>query len=105
MSGSIHQAAQKILDSMRAQYRQPLSLVETDLSEFKHLELSHYEAFTKHLKKLGFRPLVDVEISTVSQAPNSLLLPTVIRSMVSSNGRYVCTYYQAKTRRSRMVLD
>lgn len=105
MSGSIHQAAQKILDSMRAQYRQPLSLVETDLSEFKHLELNHYEAFTKHLKKLGFRPLVDVEILTVSQAPNSLLLPTVIRSMVSSNGRYVCTYYQAKTRRSRMVLD
>ncbi len=105
MSSSIHQAAKNILDSVRAQYQQPLSLVETDLNDFKHLELNHYEAFSKHLKKLGFRPLIDVEILTVSKAPNSLLLPTVIRSMVSSNGRYVCTYYQAKTRRSRLVVD
>lgn len=105
MTSSIQQAAKNILDSMRAQYEQPLHLLETQLDNFSHLDLEHYAAFSKYMKKLGFRPLVDVEILSVSQAPNSLLLPTVIRSMVSTNGRYVCTYYQAKTRRSRLALD
>jgi hypothetical protein len=54
---------------------------------------------------LGFRALADVEDAAANTSPTAVIAPTLLRTMLSANGRSVAGYYQVRPHlRRRLAL-
>lgn len=86
--------AKSIVARMKKQYSTPHTMVAVDEAEFQHLNLDDYQTFRDMLEEQGFRYIADLEILEVSNAPNSVIARTMIRTMASKDGYITTGYYQ-----------
>jgi hypothetical protein len=96
-------AAREILDSMRAMYSKPFTLVDVREEDFPHLDLAPYARARADLESRGFRYLGDLEVLEVSNAPHTFLARTMCRTLVSADGGTVGGYFQMRPRIGRVL--
>jgi hypothetical protein len=103
-SRQIHRdAAERILAKTRKTYGSPAVVVRTSEAEYGHLDLDVYRRFQLALERRGYRFLSDIKIVGISDSPHSVLVPTMIRSMISADGTTSAGHYQATPRIARRV--
>ena len=100
---ALRDAAERILAKAKKSYSSPALVVRTNESEYGHLDLEFYRRFQEILEAKGYRFLSDVKILGISDTPDSPLVPTMIRSMVSRDGTTKAGHYQATPRMRRRV--
>ena len=86
-------AAKEILATIEASYAAGHDYVVVDPQSFRHLDLVFYERTAKVLSVEGFRRVADVEDRTITAAPGSVLMPVLIRSMLSKDGAIMTAMY------------
>ena len=84
-------AGGKLFGSMKALYEGPHEYREVSLEGFPHLDHGYYQRMTAALEALGFRRLGDLE--DVTSNASGIALPTLIRTMVSGDGKTVAGIY------------
>ena len=89
-------AARELLSSIEATYKPTHDYVEVQPYMFRHLDLSFYDATTQALSAQGFRKLCDVEDRTLAAVPGNVLMPVMIRSLVSSDGSVMASIYHPR---------
>jgi hypothetical protein len=102
MNASIEFAAARILQRMQETYGKPSTRWRVDESAFTNLDLGAYRRIRADLDAAGFAFLQDVALLEVNDSPTTLIAPTMIRSLVSSDGRIVAAYYQVRPRWKRL---
>ena len=88
---STRRAGGKLFGSMKALYEGPHEYREVSLEGFPHLDHGYYQRMTAALEALGFRRLGDLE--DVTSNASGIALPTLIRTMVSGDGKTVAGIY------------
>jgi len=101
MPHSYTEDARKILESMRNMQTME-TYVEVSDSSFTHLNLQAYEQVRETLNSHGFRYLADLELLELSQSPNILFKPTMLRTYVSEDGSTIASHYQTRPRLDRL---
>lgn len=94
--------AQEILVLIEASYKPTHNYVEVESRLFRHLDLSFYEQTTQRLCAQSFRKLADVEDTTLSASPGNVLMPVMIRSLVSSDGSIMASIYHPRIKPLRL---
>jgi len=88
---STRRAGGKLFGNIEALYKGPHKYREVSLEGFPHLDHGYYERLTAALEALGFRRLGDVE--DVTSNASGIALPTLIRTLVSGDGKTVAGIY------------
>jgi len=104
MISPLRQAAADILQTMRRQYSGPHVIVPAQEADFPHLDLSAYAGFRSELGQHGFRYIGDIELRDVSQVHDKKMARTMIRAMLSDDGRISAGYYQIRALFWRQLL-
>ncbi len=89
-------AATRILDSLQAIYQPTHDYVPADPQAFRHLDLRWYDRTASTFEALGFRRFGDIEDRTITNAPNTVLRPTFMRTMVSRDGTVTSALYDPR---------
>ena len=89
-------AATEILATIEATYQAIHDYVVVEAKSFGHLDLAFYERTAKVLSVEGFRRLADVEDRTVTNTPKGVLMPVLIRSMLSKDGTIMAALYHPR---------
>ena len=99
-------AATEILATIEATYQATHDYVVVDATAFGHLDQRFYERTARVLSVEGFRRLADVEDRTITASPGGVLMPVMIRSMLSKDGAIVASLYhpRIKPRLIRLLL-
>jgi hypothetical protein len=95
--------AEKIVASMRHNFGAPHTMVKADPSEFGHLDLEAYARFEAEMRERKYDLVADLEILEVSTSPTAVIARTMIRTMLSSDGRVLAQYYQVRPRMGRRI--
>jgi hypothetical protein len=95
--------AERIVAKMKKRYGAPPVFARTSESEFAHLDLDAYRTFRETMERRGYRFLSDFKVLGVSDSPDSPMVPTMIRSMVSPDGATCAGRYQATPTISRRI--
>ena len=95
-------AAQSILARMQALHGTPDTIAAVDEKEFTHLDLPTYRAFRESLERRGYKYLGDFEIVNLSNRPDSFMMRTMIRSMVSADATTSAGHYQVRPKMDRL---
>jgi hypothetical protein len=93
------QAAHAILATIEATYQPTHNYVTVSPKSFGHLDLAFYERTARLLGSNGFRIVGDVENTTITNAPNSVLMPVMLRMMLSRDGTIMTGLYHPRIRR------
>lgn len=99
-----------ILQSMQGGQCVPDVFVRAKERDFPHLNFRQYKLVQTELWKLGFRRLSDLEVKNVSDDPDAVFRPTLIRCVVSQRRDIVATISQVRPggkwiwRQSRQLL-
>ncbi len=101
---TLRQAAEEIVRMLKTAYA-PYNIVPTDEKKFPHLDLAGYRQFREALEGGGYRFLSDLEIVELNNSPTNVLVPTMIRSMVSADGETLAGYYQARHKIPWLLLN
>jgi len=80
-------AGGKLFGNIKMLYQGPHEYREVSLEGFPHLDHGYYRRTAEALEALGFRRLGDVE--DVTSSASGIALPTLIRTMVSGDGKTV----------------
>jgi hypothetical protein len=91
-------AAHRIVDHLQAIYQPTHQYVPADSAAFGHLDLQWYDRTSSAFEALGFRRFGDIEDKTISNAPNTVLRPTFLRTMVSRDGTVTAALYDPRLR-------
>jgi hypothetical protein len=97
------EAAQRILDTVRASFSKPEQPVTVSTGEFSHLDLDTYDSVEKWLRTRHFKPIADLEYPSVTNTPKTVIARTFIRAFISSDGGTMAGYYQVKPRMGRVL--
>lgn len=100
----VEQAARDILAVIEATYQPTHQYVAVDPTSFRHLDLRFYDRTAERLAGHGFRVLGDVEDTTLTNAPDTVLMPALIRSLTSRDGTVMATLYHARLKTFGMRL-
>jgi|SRR3954471_17815773 hypothetical protein len=100
---TLRDAAERIVARMKKMYGAPPTYMTTTESEFAHLDLDAYHSFRETLEGHGYKFLADFTILGLTDSPNSPMVPTFIRSMVSADGAILASHYQATPRMGWLV--
>ncbi len=92
----IEKAAHDILRVIVATYRPTHDYVAVDPKAFRHLDLHWYDRTSRLLQSKGFRPLANIEDKTITAAPNGVLMPAMVRTMLSKDGTVMASLYHAR---------
>ncbi len=95
MTNPTSESAKAILATFKNNFSS-INMIRVNAKEFGHLDLPKYRNFREAFTNAGFRYICDAEIPTVSAAPNSLIAPTMIRNMLSEDGKTLAQYYQIR---------
>ncbi|MBC7841912.1 MAG: hypothetical protein H7099_06355 [Gemmatimonadaceae bacterium] len=95
-------AAREILALIAATYRPTHEYVAADARRFGHLDMRFYERTTRLLGSNGFRTLADIEDRTITNSPNGVLMPVLVRTMLSRDGTVLAGLYHPRI--SRILL-
>ena len=95
---SIEQHAQRLLANIEATYVPTHNYVEVSASDFPHLNLRFYDQVRDDLKKAGYRYISDLEDTSISSAPGTVLKRIMIRTMLSSDGSVMAAAYDLKVK-------
>jgi hypothetical protein len=90
--------ARRILANIEATYQSTHQYVPADLRDFPWLDHAFYDRTTRGLESAGFRRLGDIEDRTVSEAPGSVIRPTVVRTLTSIDGVIQAALYDVRAR-------
>jgi hypothetical protein len=90
------QAARDILATIEATYQPTHNYVTVNPKSFGHLDLAFYERTARLLGCNGFRTVGDVENKTITNAPNAVLMPVLLRTMLSRDGTIMVTLYHPR---------
>jgi hypothetical protein len=100
----IRQAAEDIVKMLRTGFA-PYTIVRVDEKAFSHLDLARYRQFQEAMEGVGYRFLSDLEIVEINKSPTTVLVPTMIRSMVSADGETSASYYQCRHKIQWVILN
>lgn len=92
-------AAREILALIAATYQPTHEYVAADARRFGHLDMRFYERTTRLLGSNGFRTLADIEDKTITNSPNGVLMPVLVRTMLSRDGTVLAGLYHPRIRR------
>ena len=101
---TLRQAAEDIVKHLKTAFA-PYTIIPVDEKAFSHLDLDRYRQFREAMEGDGYRFLSDLEIVEVNKSPANVLVPTMIRSMVSADGRTSAGYYQARHKIQWIVMN
>lgn len=90
------QAAQRILATIEATFVPSHDYVRVEPQQFRHLDLRFYERTMRLLNAKGFRLVADVEDRTITRAPRGVLMPVMLRTMVSRDGTIMAALYHPR---------
>ncbi len=91
-------AAKDILATLEATYQPTHHYVRVSPQNFRHLDLAFYDKTAKTLGDKGFRTLADVEDTTITNTPGGVLMPVMVRSMISRDGTIMASLYHPRIR-------
>ena len=91
-------AAHEILAVIEATYQATHDYQIVSPRAFRHLDLSFYDRTTTMLTSKGFRALADVEDKTITNTPGGVLMPVLIRSLISKDGTVMAALYHPRIR-------
>jgi hypothetical protein len=97
-------AAQKILAMIEATYQPTHNYVTVDARTFRHLDLKFYDKTAHKLANKGFRTLADVEDKTITATPDGVLMPVLIRTLLSKDGTVMAALYHPRIKPLMMRL-
>lgn len=89
-------SAREILAIIEATYQATHDYQLVSASAFKHLDLAFYERTTALFVKQGFRVLADVEDKTITNTPGTVLMPVMVRALISKDGTVMCSLYHPR---------
>ena len=92
-------AAREILALIAATYQPTHEYVPADARLFGHLDSRFYERTTRLLGSNGFRKLADIEDKTITNSPNGVLMPVLVRTMLSRDGTVLAGLYHPRIKR------
>ncbi len=92
----VEQAARTILAVIEATYQPTHHYVIVKASSFRHLDIAYYEKATRLLTARGFRVLADVEDTTITATPGGVLMPVMIRTLLSKDGTVMAALYHPR---------
>ncbi len=92
----VENAAHQLLAVIEASYRPTHHYVAVKASSFRHLDIAYYEKATRLLTARGFRVLADVEDTTITATPGGVLMPVMIRSLLSKDGTVMAALYHPR---------
>lgn len=90
------QAAHDILATIEATFVPSHDYVRVEPQQFRHLDLRFYERTMRLLNAKGFRLVADVEDRTITRAPRGVLMPVMLRTMVSRDGTVMAALYHPR---------
>jgi hypothetical protein len=90
--------AEKLVAKMKALHSKPPTIVPARESEFTHLDLDAYARYRTALEAKGYRFLDDIEVLDISNAPDTVVERTMIRTMLSADGTIGAGHYQMRSR-------
>jgi hypothetical protein len=91
-------AAHDILATIEATYQPTHHYVPVDPRAFRHLDQAFYDRTARLLASKGFRTLADVEDTTITATPGTVLMPVMIRTLLSRDGTIMAALYHPKIR-------
>jgi hypothetical protein len=89
-------AAKEILANLEATYQPSHHYVTVQAKAFSHLDLRFYDQAARALGAKGFRTVADVEDTTITSAPNNVLMPVLIRALLSRDGTVMAALYHPR---------
>jgi hypothetical protein len=89
-------AAHEILATIEATYQPSHDYVNVDPKAFRHLDLKWYDRTARLLQSKGYKPLANVEDRTITNTPGGVLLPALVRTMLSKDGTVMASLYHAR---------
>lgn len=89
-------AAHDILAMLEATYQPTHRYVEVQAKDFSHLDLRFYDRTAQQLIGRGYRLLADFEDKTITETPSGVLMPVLIRSLVSRDGTVMASMYHPR---------
>ena len=101
---TLRQAAEEIVSMLKTAYA-PYTIRPTNEKAFSHLDLAGYRQFRQAMEADGYRFLSDLEIVELNTSPANVLVPTMIRSMVSTDGETSAGYYQVRYKVPWLLLN
>ncbi|MCC6244077.1 MAG: hypothetical protein IT353_14645 [Gemmatimonadaceae bacterium] len=90
------QAAHEILAMLEATYQPTHRYVQVQAKDFAHLDLRFYDRTAKQLIGRGYRVLGDFEDKTITETPSGVLMPIMIRALVSRDGTVMGSMYDPR---------
>lgn len=90
------EGAREILAHLQALYVPKHEYVSVRDTDFPHLDLRFYQRARTELEAAGFLHLEDCEDRTLATVPGNVLLPVLIRVMVSADGAFTAGIYHAR---------
>lgn len=101
---TVRQAAEDIVKMLKTAYTSQ-TIRPVDEKAFAHLDLAAYARFREDMERDGYRFVSDVEIVELNQSPHTVLIPTMIRCMVSPDGETTAGYYQCRLKVPSLILN
>ena len=95
----VEKAALAILATIEATYQPTHNYVPVNAKAFPHLDLRFYDRTTRLLGSNGFRTLADIEDTTITNTPNGVLMPVLVRTMLSRDGTVMSALYHPRIKR------
>ena len=92
----VENAARQILAVIQATYQPTHHYVTVKASAFRHLDIAYYEKATRLLTARGFRVLADVEDTTITATPGAVLMPVMVRALLSKDGTVMAALYHPR---------
>ncbi len=92
----VENAARHILATIEATFQPTHHYVTVKASSYRHLDIAYYEKATRLLTARGFRVLADVEDTTITAAPGGVLMPVMIRALLSKDGTVMAALYHPR---------
>ena len=101
---TVRSAAEGIVSILRTAYT-PQTIARVDEKTFSHLDLNAYRLYREAMEREGYRFLGDLEIVELNKSRTNVLVPTMIRSMVSADGETSAGYYQCRHKLPWLILN
>ena len=89
-------AATDILAAIEATYRPSHEYVNVDPKLFRHLDLHWYDRTSRLLQSKGFKPLANVADRSKTALAGNVLMPALIRTMLSKDGTVMAVLCHAR---------
>ncbi len=93
------QAAHNILAMIEATYQPAHEYVPADPKRFGHLDQGFYTRTARQLESNGFRTVATVEDRTITNTPNGVLMPVMIRCLLSKDGTVMAALYHPRIKK------